>query len=85
MTTTDTRTTCRVVDTITTWTDRDGNLNIYEGDLVLRDGRLELVEAIHFTLATHIMVRVELASHNAAVFAQPADLVAVRRYLVMGT
>jgi hypothetical protein len=76
---------CRVVDQILHWVDKDGQLNIAEGDLVLYNYKLELVEQIHYTLSTHIRVRVEFAGRNTAVFADPHDLVAVRRYITEET
>lgn len=50
-------------------------------DLILHDHKFELVEQVHYTLSTHIRVRVEFAGRNTAVFADPRDLVAVRRYV----
>lgn len=74
-------TVARVVDQITEWTDKDGNLNIRAGDLILRDYRFELVDRIRYDPAENLVVRVELAGHHAAMNVQPADLVAVRRYI----
>lgn len=76
---------CRVHDEILPWVDKDGNLNIREGDLILRDYQIELVDRIYYDPAENILVRVELAGHNAATWAQPNDLVAVRRYLIEET
>lgn len=76
---------CRVHDEIVLWVDKDGRLNIREGDLILRDYRLELVERLYYKPADNILVRYELAGHNAASWAQPSDLVAVRRYIAEET
>lgn len=79
------RSVCHIVDQITEWTDKDGKLLVHEGDLILRDYRFELVERIYFDPAENLVVRVELAGHRVAMNAQPADLVAVRRYIIEET
>jgi hypothetical protein len=76
---------CRVVDLITQWTDKDGELRVREGDLILRDYRLELIERLYYDPIENIMIRVELAGHSACMFVQPADFVAVRRYITEET
>lgn len=85
MTATDVKTRCRVVDQITTWTAPDGNLNIREGDLVLRDWRFELVDRVTYDAAKNIRVHVEFAGWNTMAMFEPTDPIAVRRYVVEET
>lgn len=73
---------CRVVDQITAWTDPDGNLLIHEGDLVLRDCRMELVDRIAYDPAKDIRVHVEFAGWNTIAMFDPTDPIAVRRHLI---
>lgn len=79
------RSVCRVVDQITEWVDKDGSLNVHEGDLVLHDYHLEVVERIFYSPPENMRVRVEFASRNTARWFHPADLIAVRRYLTEET
>lgn len=73
---------CQVHDEIVEWTTADGRLKVREGDLILREGRLELIEWLHFEPTENLMVRVGLAGRCVGMYVQPDELVAVRSYLV---
>lgn len=70
---------CEVVDQIVSWTDKDGRLNIHEGDLILDGSSLELIAEIELGLdgGAHYMLEGRDRSFSAA----GDELVAVRRYV----
>ena len=87
---------CRVHDEILPWIDKDGNLNVHEGDLVLDEGEMCLVEHIKVDVAfvddtpwIHVDLRdprgvdtgLPVAHHDIS----SASLVAVRRYITKET
>jgi hypothetical protein len=76
-----TKTHCQVVDQIVEWTAKDGTLNIEVGDLVLHDGRFELVTEIHWNPAKSMHVAVGFDHQGTLAFKDPYWLVAVRRYI----
>jgi hypothetical protein len=70
---------CEVVDQIIEWTDKDGNLQIHAGDLVLHRGRFEALATVGRTGAGQ--VRYALEHWPSVEFAAPDHMVAVRRYV----
>jgi hypothetical protein len=69
-----------VHDMITTWTDSDGNLLVFPGDLVAVGRTLECVEAIAYDPPDDEAVRVTLEGWDVVHCESPGNLVAVRRY-----
>ena len=70
-----------VHDMITEWTDSDGNLNVYPGDLIVHEGKFTTIEAI--TLGAYLgrpHARVRLTGRRAPIVVRTHELVAVRRY-----
>ena len=78
---TTTKTRCQVVDQIVEWTSQDGTPDIAVGDLVLNDGRFELVTEIHWNPTRSMHVAVGFDGRGALAFKNPYGLVAVRRYI----
>jgi hypothetical protein len=86
---------CRVVDEILPWADKDGNLNIHEGDLVLDEGAMCAVEGIDIevldddSLCLHVSLRdPRRVNTGLPVYASEfagGSLTAVRRYITEET
>jgi hypothetical protein len=82
---------CRVVDTITPWTDKDGRLLVHEGDLILDQGEMCAVQDIDVEqLANgHLWIHMSLRDPRGVGTGLPVSghefsadgLVAVRRYI----
>lgn len=76
------KTRCEVVDQIIEWTDKDGRLQIHEGDLILDGGKLEQVARIGFTSDVYRdRVAYKLDGVEGVSLAGVDELVAVRRYI----
>ncbi|MFB4306970.1 hypothetical protein [Actinomadura sp. GTD37] len=83
--TTATQLRCEVVDLIVPWTDKDGRLNIREGDLVVEDGHFEKVSRLHWDTEFNHRVHVRYdGPYETAHPKHPDSLVAVRRYIETG-
>ena len=74
-----TTTRCEVVDQIVEWTSADGTLNIQSGDLILENGRFQLVADVR-TEDVGYQVKYSLRGLTGLRRAHISDLVAVRRY-----
>ena len=76
-----TKTRCEVVDQIIEWTDKDGVLQIEQGDLVLEGGQFEKVTRLYWDreLDRHVGVSYD-GSDDTVHWKRPDELVAVRRY-----
>jgi hypothetical protein len=70
---------CEVTDQIMHWTSGTGEIQVYAGDMVLRDDRFKVVETI--ACDPQGKVQVQFEGWEAPVFPAPDGLVAVRRYV----
>lgn len=76
-----TKTRCDVVDLILEWTDKDGNLQVESGDLIVHYGSFEQLATVEIVADDPTFVRYTLAGLTGAEFVGVDELVAVRRYI----